>query len=97
MPNKGFRFTKSAVKDLTSIWNYTFETWSEKQADYYYKSIIERCNHIVKNPQIGRHYPIIDQSLYGLKINKHIIFYRVLHQNEIEVERILHERMDLKS
>lgn len=96
MPKKGFIFSKTAVKDLSSIWNYTFDTWSEKQADLYYKSIIERCKQIVKNPEIGRHYPKVEESLYGLKINKHIIFYRILIKKEIEIVRILHERMDLE-
>jgi len=97
MPKKGFKFTRKAVEDLSSIWNYTFDTWSEKQADFYYKSIIEGCELIALNPEIGRKYPKIQSSLFGLKINKHIIFYRDLNNNEIEVVRILHERMDLKN
>ena len=30
------RFSNMAVEDLTSIWNYTVEKWSEQQADSYY-------------------------------------------------------------
>ena len=29
------RFTNKAVEDLSSIWRYTFQEWSEKQADEY--------------------------------------------------------------
>jgi toxin ParE1/3/4 len=35
-----YKFTKKAVKDLSDIWNYTVDTWSENQADKYYKLII---------------------------------------------------------
>ena len=31
-----FNLTNKAVEDLTNIWNYTFEEWSENQADTYY-------------------------------------------------------------
>lgn len=30
-----YNLTKKAVEDLTKIWNYTFDTWSENQADAY--------------------------------------------------------------
>ena len=32
-----FELTKKAVEDLTEIWNYTSENWSEHQADKYYQ------------------------------------------------------------
>jgi len=97
VPNKGYKFTKKAVKDLSSIWNYTFDYWSEKQADKYYNDIIKKCNQISKKADIGKIYVGIFDSLRGLKINKHIIFYRTLEDSTIEIERILHERMDLKN
>ena len=30
-----YRLTNKAVADLSDIWNYTCETWSEQQADKY--------------------------------------------------------------
>ena len=39
------RFRK-AVEDLSMIWNYTYETWSEKQADIYYHLLIDSCEEI---------------------------------------------------
>lgn len=35
-----YRFTNKAVEDLASIWNYTFDNWSERQADLYYEMLI---------------------------------------------------------
>ncbi len=92
-----YSFTKKAVKDLSLIWNYSFETWSEKQADKYYQDIIKECNRLAINPEKGKTYYEIVDSLKAQKVNKHIIFYRTLGKQEIEIERVLHERMDLKS
>lgn len=36
-----YKLTNQAVEDLTNIWEYTFEKWSEKQAEIYYKMLVE--------------------------------------------------------
>ncbi len=91
-----FRLTNKAVEDLSKIWDYTFEVWSEKQADNYYKSLISNCQEIAENPDLGKNYGGITENLLGLKSNRHIIFYRTLNKNYVEITRILHERMDLR-
>jgi toxin ParE1/3/4 len=88
---------QKAIDDLNDIWDYTFEQWSEKQADKYYATLKFACKEIGENPEIGREYPGITNNLLGLKSGKHIIFYHLISDNEIEVLRILHERMDLKN
>mgnify|MGYP006137228981 FL=1 len=93
----GFKLTNSAVKDLSDIWNYTFDTWFESQADKYYKLLLNACSTIAKKPKIGKEYPEIYTDLKGKLTSKHIIFYRVLEDKSIEITRILHERMDLKN
>lgn len=91
------KLTNNAVKDLTDIWNYTFETWSESQADKYYKLILNACATVAKKPQQGKVYEEIYPNLKGKKTSKHIIFYRIMEDKSIEITRILHERMDLKN
>ena len=86
-----------AINDLNCIWDYTFEKWSEKQADKYYARIKMACNGIGENPDIGKEYDGISNNLLGLKSEKHIIFYQQVSDDRIEVVRILHERMDLKN
>jgi len=92
-----YKLTKKAVQDLKQIWNYTFDNWSERQADKYYREIIKHCLKVASNPISGKQYENLLSGLRGSKVNKHIVFYRPLIKNEIEVERILHERMDLKT
>lgn len=88
---------QKAIDDLNDIWDYTFEHWSEDQADKYYLTIKLACNRIGKNPNIGTQYDGISKNLFALKSGKHLIFYQVIAVDEIEVIRILHERMDLKT
>lgn len=91
-----FKLTNKAVEDLSIIWDYTFEFWSEKQADKYYESIISNCQEVADNPSLGKQYDGITQRLLGMRTNRHIIFYRTLNENYVEITRVLHERMDLK-
>ena len=89
--------SNKAVEDLSSIWNYTFDTWSEKQADKYYNLLLESCQEIAGAKVSGKHYPEIDSNIFGFRIMQHIIFYRPIKNNNIEIVRILHGRMDLKN
>lgn len=82
---------------MNDIWDYTFATWSENQADKYYVSIKRACKEIGKNPISGKEYPEISKNLLGLNSVRHIIFYQLISENEVEIIRILHERMDLKT
>jgi toxin ParE1/3/4 len=92
-----FRFTKKAVDDLSAIWEYTVETWSEKQADHYYKLIINACSDLANNLGLGKNYIEIYPYLFGKQISRHLIFYRIIDDSTIEIVRILHDQMDLKS
>ena len=87
---------QQAIDDLNNIWEYTFEKWSETQADKYYAMLKLSCSEIGNNPEIGKEYYDISKNLMGLNSGRHIIFYQFIAKNEIEVIRILHESMDLK-
>ena len=87
---------QAAIDDLNNIWDYTYEQWSEAKADKYYSILKLSCIEIGKNPEIGKGYYEINKNLLGLKVGRHIIFYQFINEYEIEVIRILHERMDLK-
>jgi len=91
-----YELTNKAVEDLSKIWDYTFEVWSEKQADKYYEMLISNCQEIADNTDFGKNYDGIVQNLLGIKANRHIIFYRTINKKYVEITRILHERMDLK-
>ena len=90
-------FSNKAVDDISDIWNYTFDVWSERQAEKYYNLLIETCQELGAGKVFGKHYSEIDKEIYGFRIGQHIIFYRTLKINKIEIVRILHSSMDLKN
>lgn len=93
-----YHLTHKAVEDLTNIWEYTVDAWSEQQADSYYHMLIESCRKLADNPKLfGLKYDDVAEGLLGYRANKHIIFYRILASGDILVIRILHQRMDLKN
>jgi toxin ParE1/3/4 len=92
-----YYLTNKAVDDLSEIWNYTIETWSEIQAEKYYDLLLASCDDLANNPELGKNYDVVTKEIWGLKSGEHIIFYAIISKNEIEVQRILHGMMDLKS
>ena len=92
-----YYLTNKAVDDLSEIWNYTIETWSEMQAEKYYDLLSASCCDLANNPELGRNYDIVTKGILGFKSGEDIIFYSIISNNEIEIARILHGMMDLKS
>ena len=89
--------TNKAVEDLSKIWYYTCEAWSELQAEKYYYMLLDTCQDLANGNISGKPYPAISAEVLGFKAGRHIIFYRKAKGTGIEVARILHGRMDLKN
>lgn len=92
-----YYLTNKALDDLSEIWDYTIETWSEMQAEKYYDLLLATCDNLANNPELGRNYDIVTKGILGFKSGEHLIFCSTVSGNEIEVIRILHGMMDLKS
>jgi len=92
-----YALTNKAVEDLSKIWDHTYDVWSENQADKYYFELIEDCQVLAENQNLGKNYSEIDKDIFGYKSGQHIIFFRIMNENEIEITRFLHSRMDLKN
>jgi toxin ParE1/3/4 len=92
-----FKLTNKAVEDLQAIWQYTCDTWSERQADKYYLLLIKSCEELAASPKLGKSYNEIAPGILGFIAYRHLIFFRKISDKEIEVIRILHGQMDLKN
>ncbi len=90
-------FTNKAIEDLEAIWTYTVKTWSENQAEIFYSLLIDSCQKLALEPTLSKSYEVIAKNILGFKTGEHLIFYRVVSPQEIEVIRILHGMMDLKT
>lgn len=89
--------TQKAVEDVSKIWAYTFEVWSESQADKYYLIIIGSCEELGDKKVSGKYYPEVHDEILGYKIGQHIILYKYSKSGKVEVARMLHSCMDLKN
>lgn len=92
-----YQLTNIAVQDLSEIWEYTVNTWSEKQADKYYFMLLDTCKELAEGKVVGKNYPEVSNEIFGFRAGQHILFYRKLTANKIEIARILHAQMDLRN
>lgn len=88
---------EKALEDINNIWIYTAKNWSVEQADRYYNLIYDEIEYIVSNFEMARDFGKIRKSYRFSKVKSHLIFFKKDKNNEIEVVRVLHERMDIAS
>ncbi|MEZ4670687.1 MAG: type II toxin-antitoxin system RelE/ParE family toxin [Anaerolineae bacterium] len=90
-----FTLRPKAIEDLEAIWHYTVSTWGNLQADTYIRQLSEGIRVLASDPAIGQACDYVREGYRKYPVNRHIIFYRVIAAEEIDVVRILHERMDV--
>ncbi|MEM8520525.1 type II toxin-antitoxin system RelE/ParE family toxin [Flavobacterium sp. PL12] len=88
--------SEKAVEDINNIWIYTAENWSVAQADRYYNLIFDEIEYIANNFDMARDFGKIRKSYKCSKVKSHLIFFKIDKMNEIEVVRVLHERMEIE-
>jgi toxin ParE1/3/4 len=88
---------EKALEDINNIWIYTAENWSIQKADRYYNLIYDEIEYIVRNFEIASDFWKIRKSYKYSKVKSHLIFFKKDKNNEIEVVRVLHERMDIEN
>lgn len=90
--------SKEALKDLEKIWLYTFENWSQEQSDRYFNLMIDEIENMTKDPLSGKDCNELRKGYFCSRVKSHFIFYRInLKKKEIEVIRVLHQKMDIES
>lgn len=93
-----YRISVGASKDIENIWLYTFENWSQEQADRYINLIFDEIEYLFQNANSGKDFSYVRKDYRCSKVKSHLIFYKKTEkQNEIEIIRILHQRMDVEN
>lgn len=93
-----YKLSVKASEDIESIWLYTFENWSLEQADRYINLIFDEIEYLSDNPNSGKDFSHVRKNYRCAKVKSHLIFYRLIEkQSEIEVIRVLHQRMDIEN
>ncbi len=89
--------SEKALEDLNNIWIYTAENWSIEQANRYYNLIVDEIEYVSRNFETTNDFGNIRKNYKFSKVKSHIVFYKKTENTEMEVVRILHERMDIKN
>ncbi|MDP2387037.1 MAG: type II toxin-antitoxin system RelE/ParE family toxin [Bacteroidota bacterium] len=91
-----YHISEKANEDINSIWLYTFENWSQEQADRYYNLIVDEIEFITENFESGKSMDHVRKGYRVTKVKSHIIFYKKSKKNIVEIIRILHQRMEIE-
>jgi toxin ParE1/3/4 len=86
----------AAASDLDSIWDYSADTWSTKQADRYVGEVRAAIEALADGRSKGRPIDNVRTGYFKLAVGSHFIVYRIAG-DLIDVVRIVHQRMDLPS
>jgi toxin ParE1/3/4 len=89
--------SEKALEDLNNIWIYTAETWSVEQANRYYDLIMNEIEYVAENFESTKDFSHFRKNYRYTKVKSHLVFFRIIENTEIEVVRILHEKMDIKN
>lgn len=89
-----FNLTPRAKDDLRGIWSYTFDIWSEAQADSYVTQLYERFSWLAMQPRLGRHRYDIAKGYYCFPQSAHLVFY-LIRSDGIVIIGVPHKDMDI--
>jgi toxin ParE1/3/4 len=89
-------FSPDAIEDLKDIVAYSVATWGTEQARKYNQKLKSGLTSIRQNPRLGRPHPQLPPQYKVYHVGRHFIVYTVKATN-IEIVRVLHDRMDLPS
>ncbi len=91
-----FTITNKAKTDLKNIAAYTQEKWGRQQRLIYLKQLDDTFHYLADSPVVGKKCDYLKAGYKKYAVTSHIIFYRSLNDENIEIIRTLHKRMGVK-
>ena len=85
-----------AGEDIKKIWLYSLKNWGKKQAVFYINVIDQVIVSLASHPEKGLSIDYVRENYRLIHCQKHFIIYRIGKSN-IEIVRVLGERMDVES
>ena len=92
-----FLLTNKAKADLKSVAIYTQRKWGKEQRKIYARQFDDAFHMLAETPAAGNKCDFVKQGYRKFPISSHLIFYRDIDDSEIEIVRILHKRIDVKT
>jgi toxin ParE1/3/4 len=92
-----YRLSPTAEGDLDDIWQYTALNWSATQAEIYVSRLFDTFVVLGNNHSLGQRMDSIMEGYRRFRCGHHLIFYLSADDGQVEVIRILHEKVDIRS
>jgi toxin ParE1/3/4 len=92
-----FRLTNRAKADLKSIATFTQKKWGQPQRRMYLQQFDNAFYLLAESPDIGADCSYIKSGYRKFPVASHMIFYRMVSDELIEIVRVLHKRMDARA
>ncbi len=85
----------AAAEDLQNILHYTLYTWGEKQFNLYLASFQAAFDSLLLDPEtpLSKKRGELFPDCRSIQSGHHVVFFRLL-KGDIEIIRVLHEKMD---
>lgn len=90
----GYRLRERAKSDLGAIWRHTDKHWGAKQADRYYRELLELFQQLTTHPELGRRRDEVLPGTRSFPQGRHVVFY-VTTDTGVEIIGIPHQSEDL--
>tara|TARA_B100000508_G_scaffold85763_1_gene66736 strand:- start:49558 stop:49860 length:303 start_codon:yes stop_codon:yes gene_type:complete len=95
MKRLSLSISPKAILDIENIWTYTVDKWSKEQADRYYSLLIDEIEFLRSNYYTGKSAEYIRPGYRVSFVKSHIIFYKVIDEQKLEIIRVLHKSVDI--
>lgn len=92
-----FKLSRKAKDDLRSIAKFTERRWGVAQRNVYIKKFDEAFHDLAESPFSGVSSENIKSGYRKIPHGAHIIFYKIGENDCVEIIRILHQSMDVRS
>jgi toxin ParE1/3/4 len=92
-----YKISEKANEDIEKIWLYTFENWSQEQADRYYNLIMDEIEYLADHFESDKPIESIRKGYRASRVKSHIIFYKKSKGDLVEIIRVLHQSMDIEN
>lgn len=92
---KPFQLTNKAKSDLKEIARFTSRRWGNEQRNVYLKQFDDSFWLLAEGPDIGKACDEIRDGYRKFPQGSHVIFYKQVGNQQIEIMRILHKSMDV--
>jgi len=92
-----FTLTNLAKADLKDIANFTQNRWGREQRNLYLQMLDVSFQQLADNPLKGKDCSDIRIGYRKLNAGSHVIYYRQTLADTIEIVRVLHGHMDIKT